>query len=364
MTGVQASRLRSNQMKIEHLKLSEKDKLLAFLQKAYADNPRMSNADFWAWHFLETPLANQEKLPIWVAKSGETIAGQIAAIPIKINIGNEQKDAIWILDLIISKDFRRQGLAKKLVMAAEDFCPFVLGINTAEQHSTELLESIGYNIILNIPRFHKFLFAGNDIREIAGKKMLRETVNLAFSIFRPQFKPNKNIRVIEKFDASFDEFWSESKSQWKCSVRRDAKFLEWQFLRQPNKKFEIIGYFEEAKLLGYAILFFRKKDANGLIKKVSITDICYHPRKPKETVDALLQESLRIAIERRSGGLVTDVLDDLIEERLEKLGFWRVKKPLQFLLKSPDYQDVLYNPKSWFLTRGDSDTSIFEDENL
>lgn len=354
----------SADIKIEHLKLSEKDKLLGFLREAYAENPRMSEADFWAWHFLENPFSTSEKISVFVAKIGQKIAGQIAATPIRVHLNGEEKEAIWILDLIISKDFRRKGLAKKLVAAAENFCPLVLGINTAEQHSTELLEGLDYQIILNIPRFHKFLFAGNDIREIARLKPLREAVNLAFAPFRKDFKPNERIKKIEKFDAVFDDFWAEAKMQWKCAVRRDAKYLEWMFLRQPKKKYEIIGYFDGEKLLGYAVLFFRKADANGLIKKASIADICYLRTKPKETIDALLQESLRMAIERRIGGLVTDVLDDLIEERLKKFGFWRVKSPLQFLLKSPENQEILYNPKSWFLTRGDSDTSIFEEPNL
>lgn len=351
-------------MKIEHLKLSEKDKLLSFLQTAYEDNPRMSDVDFWTWHFLETPYANAEKLPVWVAKSGETIAGQIAAIPVTVNVSGEQKDAIWILDLIVSKDFRRQGLAKKLVKAAEEFCPLILGVNTNEQHAPKLLQSLGFVIVSKIPRFHKLLFAGNDIREIENLKPLREVINLTFAPIRRKFKLNKNVRVIENFDESFDEFWKECESQWACSVRREAKLLEWQYLRQPKKKFEVIGYFENEKLLGYAVLFFRKAGANGAIKKAAITDICYHPSKPKETIDALLQESLRIAIERRVGGLVVDVIDDLLEERLEKFGFWRVKNPLQLMVKSPEQQELLYNPKSWFLTRGDSDISIFEAPNL
>ena len=344
--------------------LSEKDKLLAFLQKTYEENPRMSNADFWKWHFLETPQTDREKLPIWIAKSGEKIAGQIAAIPVVVNVGGEQKQAIWILDLIIAPEFRRQGLAKRLVLAAEEFCPLILGVNTNEQHAPKLLQSLGFVIAGKIPRFHKLLYAGNDIRKISNFKFLREAINLAFAPFRSSFKQGKNIRFIEKFDNSFDALWKESETQWSCAVRRESKFLEWQYQLQPGKKFDIIGYYEGKKLLGYAVLFFRKKGANGAITKAAITDVCYHPHQPKETIDALLQESLRIAIERRAGGLVTDVIDDLIEERLEHFGFWRVKNPLQLMVKSPERQDLLYNSKKWFLTRGDSDISIFEEPNL
>jgi hypothetical protein len=45
-------------------------------------------------------------------------------------------------------------------------------------------------------------------------------------------------------------------------------------------------------------------------------------------------------------------------------GFNRVKNPLQLLVKSNENQTALYDPKNWFVTRGDSDTSIFEHPNL
>jgi GNAT superfamily N-acetyltransferase len=349
---------------IEQLKLSDKDKIIPFLQRAYDDNPRMSDARFWDWHFLETPHARVDNLSVWIARSGEEIGGQLAATPVVVNLGGERRDAIWILDLIVAPEFRRKGLAKKLIRAAEEFCPLVLGVNTKEQFSTQLLEGLDYKIILNIHRFHKLLYAGNDVHKIAKIGFLRETVNAAFAPFRRRFKKNENVRAVENFDASFDELWAEAETQWTCAVRRDREFLEWQFINQPAKKYDIISYYEGEKLLGYVVLYFRKPDTGGIIRKAAIADICYHPNNSKEVVDALLRESLRRAVERRAGGLVTDVLDDLIEERLEKLGFWRVKSPLQFLLKSPQNQDLLYNPKNWFLTRGDSDTSIFEAPNL
>ena len=350
---------------IENLKLSDKDKAIAFLQRAYDDNPRMSDESFWDWHYLQAPYKEPEKLPIWVAKSGDQIVGQVGTIPVEVNVEGTQRKAIWVLDMIVAPEFRRRGLAKKLVKAAHDEFPFGLVINTAAQEgSTKLLQDAGYKIIVNVPRFHKPLFPANDIREIAKLNLLRKAVNFAFAPFRPRFKKNENVRVVEKFDHSFETFWAEAETQWSCAVRRDVKYLEWQFTRQPGKKFDIIGYYEGAKLLGYAVLFFRKPGVSGAVPKAAISDICYHPKNSAKIIDALLEESLRIALERQAGGLVTDALDALVEERLKHFGFWRVKNPLQFMVKSDEREDLLNNPGNWFLTRGDSDISIFEDPNL
>lgn len=350
---------------IEQLKFSDKDKIIPFLRKAYDDNPRMGDEQFWDWHYMEAPHADTGKPPVWIAKSNEEIVGQVGTIPVMVNIAGNQRRAIWILDMIVMPEFRRRGLVKRMLKDAEtNFTSFGLVLNSAEQHSTPLMKSIGYDHLINVPRFHKPLYPANDIREIAKLSLLRKTVNLAFAPFRPRFEKNENVRTVENIDESFDTFWAEAETQWSCAVRRTAKYLSWQFERQPAKKFDIIGYYEGGKMLGYAVLYFRKPSANGAITKAAISDICYHPENPKRTVDALLQESLRLAVERGAGGLVTDVLDGLVEERLEKFGFWRVKNPLQFMVKSSEFQDLLFKSENWFLTRSDCDVSIFEDPNL
>jgi len=49
---------------------------------------------------------------------------------------------------------------------------------------------------------------------------------------------------------------------------------------------------------------------------------------------------------------------------LKKLGFWPIKSPLQLMAKVPENADTVYDIQNWYLTRGDSDISIFEDPNL
>ncbi len=358
-----------NAVTIERFDLSEKDELLVFLKKAFAENPRQSDPEFWDWHFVESPHSRAEKMPVWLAKSGGQIAGHLAAIPVELKVGGELLPAIWILDLIVDPQFRRQGIGKKLALAAEEFCPLMLGANTMEQHSPALLEGLGWKIVSRIPRFHKLLFPGAAVREISKIKPLAKAVNLGFAPFRPRSKTEnlqekENLRLLDGFDADFDKLWNEASGQWNCAVKRDAKMLVWQYQNQPGKKYDILGCYEKGNLRGYAVLFFRKPDANGAISKAAISDIFYHPENAQKTVDALLKGALQIAVERRAGGLVTDVIDPLIEKRLEFFKFWRVKNPLLLMVKTDVRQDLLYDEKSWFWTRGDADISIFEEPNL
>lgn len=354
-------------MQIKQFELSEKKELLRFLQTAYAENPRMWNERFWDWHFTENPYVETDNLPVWIIKNGAEIVGQLGAIPVRLKVGETTRDAIWILDFIVSENYRGQGLGKKLVAAAEQFCPLGLGVNTNEQIAPLLLQKLGWKIVRKIPRYHKILFPGEALSEISRVKPLRVFSNTVFTPLRPRkiknFLARNNLRFVENFDSSFDVLWRESAAQWSCGVAREATILTWQYRSQPDKKFDVLGFYDNEKLLGYAVLFFRRRDERDALPKAAITDLCYHSSKPIETIDRLLQGALQLALERRAGTLVTDVADDLIEERLRHCGFSRVKNPLQLMVKTPTAQNILYDASRWFLTRGDADISIFEDPN-
>jgi GNAT superfamily N-acetyltransferase len=358
-----------NTVHIKQFELSEKDALLSFLRIAYPDDPRQSDTRFWEWHYLESPYVTPDNMPIWIAKDGEEVVGQMAAIPVELKIGEVQRRAIWILDFVVRPDYRRRGLGKRLVLAAEEFCPVRLGIATDAQHSPAILKSLGWAMLGKIPRYNRLLFPGNAIREISRFKPLRQLVNIVYAPLRPRLTGRSSSRsatlqVVEQFDSSFDALWRESSAQWPCVVVRDSGMLRWQFSQQPGKKFEALGLYEKERLVGYVVLFVRKHDAHGVLPKAAITDLCYHPDRPVEIIDELLQGALQLAVRRRVGALVTDVTDPLVEERLRRFGFWRTKNPQQFMVKSADHQDLLYDSSNWFLTRGDSDTSIFEQSNL
>src|ERR1041384_6336213 len=116
----------SDDIVIKQFELHEKEALFSFLREVYADNVRQSDENYWHWHYCESPFSTEDNIPLWVAKHGEEIVGQLGAIPIELNAAGKIQRSVWILDLIIRIDFRRHGLAKRLVLALKDLYPPML----------------------------------------------------------------------------------------------------------------------------------------------------------------------------------------------------------------------------------------------
>jgi hypothetical protein len=224
-----------------------------------------------------------------------------------------------------------------------------------------------------IHRYQRVLYAGNGLAGAAGIAPVRGLLNLLsmpmrIGVGRIGEVGKYAARAIRGFGTEFDELWERASGQWSCAVRRDARTLKWQFEEQPGKKFEVIGLYLNERLVGYVVLFFRKGLSNAGPAKAAISDLFYdsgsESKGGEKIVDALIGVALRRAIELRAGSLVTDVLDEVTEERLKRNGFWRIRKSPQFMVCGPDRNDEICDPKNWYLTRGDSDVSIMEEPNL
>lgn len=346
--------------------LDDRDALLAFLSRVYANDLRRSDREFWEWHYLKNPYTDTNNLPIWIALDGEKIVGHLAAIEAEIKVGDETHKTIWILDLIIDENYRRRGIAKQLVGLAEDFRPIRLGINTHEQKSPELLEARGWKIVASIPRYTRVLFPGNALLSGSGlKTLVRKAANALYS-FRRQGAANLwpsagEIRRLERFDDTADRLWENASATRSCIAVRLSEFLNWQYFEQPNKKFDVLGLFSDDQLRGYVVLYFRAADEQGVIEKAAISDILFYD---ETAADALLNAALRLAIERRAGRIVTDLLNKPAEDALLRNGFFKTKSPLLLMVKSGVAENIALDPNEWFVTRGDSDTTIFETPNL
>lgn len=356
----------SDDVQIKQFELTDQEALLDFLRVAYVNEPRKHDPDFWRWHYLENPYTALDDIPLWIVKDKDRVVGQAATILVELKVKEETRRGIWILDFILFPEYRGKKLGKRLLLLARETYPtmFALGFN---QLSGNVLRSLDWVAMGSVHRYHRLLYPGN-LKELAGLTPLRELANLAFAPFRRKSTPaNGNqsytVRVVQEIDSAFDDLWQRVSDQWPCAVIRGSRYLNWQFRQQPGKTFEVLGIFHEERLAGYVVLFFRNEGPSGDPAKAAISDICYDARDGEAVIDELLSAALGAAVARRAGSLVIDILDPRIEARLRYFGFWRIKASPEFMVYSPDRQELMYRPENWYLSRADSDVSIFEDPN-
>ena len=356
------------EVQIKQFELSDQEALLAFLREAYRDDPRKSDPEVWKWHYLENPYTSLDDIPLWIVKDDERVVGQAATILVELKVDDEIRRAVWILDFILLPEYRGQKLGKRLLQLARHTYPTMLALGYNEM-SGNVLTSLEWVRMGMIDRYQRLLFPGYGLKEVAGIAPLRGLINLGYAPFRPargKTLPNSKfaVREIGDFDSAFDELWQRASKNFPCAVERRSAFLNWQFRRQPGKRFEVVGVYAGERLLGYAVLFFRKPEHATAPAKAAITDICYDPENGAAIIDELFKAALRRSVERRAGSLVTDVRDPLLVERLRSFGFFRIKRAPPFMVYSPDKRELMYETGNWFLTRADSDVSIFEAPNL
>jgi GNAT superfamily N-acetyltransferase len=356
-----------SELQIKQFESADEEALLSFLRSAYPGDPRRSQPDFWRWHFLDHPHVNMDDVPIWLVKDGQEIAAQLAAIPMKLKIGEERTRAIWIMDVYVHRNYRRRGLARRLWLTAGESYSRMFGLGINEQ-SKAVVMGLNWIEMGHIHRYHRLLFPGDALKDIQKLGVIRDLVNLGYAPFRHRLarrsaKALYAAREVKEFDASFDDLWQRARGQWPCAVERNARYLEWQFMRQPGKRFDVLGLYDGARLIGYVVLFFRKPERSHAPQKAAITDLCYDASASPTVIDELLKAALRRALERRAGSIVTDVLDARVEERLRVFGFRRIRVAPEFIA-NPGAPQFLYDPGNWFLTRADSDVSIFEQPNI
>jgi GNAT superfamily N-acetyltransferase len=322
-------------------------------------------AEVWSWAKDMPGFVSSKD---FVAEDGERVVGQAATILVEVKVDDEVRRAVWILDFILLPEYRGQKLGKRLLQLARQTYPTMLALGY-NQMSGNVLTSLEWVRMGMIDRYQRLLFPGYGLKEVAGIAPLRSLINLAYAPFRPSRSktlPNTKlaIREIGDFDSAFDELWQRVSKNFPCAIERRSAFLNWQFRRQPGKRFEVFGVYTGERLVGYAVLFFRKPEHAHAPAKAAITDICYDPENGAEIVDELLKTALRQSLERQAGSLVTDVRDPLLVERLRSFGFFRIKRAPPFMVYSPNKRELMYEPDNWFLTRADSDVSIFEAPNL
>jgi len=80
------------------------------------------------------------------------------------------------------------------------------------------------------------------------------------------------ITPIDKFEKSYDLFWSKNRKDYKNILDRRSSFLNWRYLKRPDDQYKPFFVYQKKKLLGYFIL---KKYYDGKTLTIHVIDLFF-----------------------------------------------------------------------------------------
>jgi hypothetical protein len=90
--------------------------IAAFIDRCYGADAPFKQRARWDWQFSDTPFAPEtgDRVPVWIALDGATVAGQIALQPAMLWLEGEALPAGWIVDVMVDPAHRGKGLSHRI----------------------------------------------------------------------------------------------------------------------------------------------------------------------------------------------------------------------------------------------------------
>jgi len=163
---------------------------------------------------------------------------------------------------------------------------------------------------------------------------------------------------VTSFDERFDKLWEEASRQHQLLVARNAKYLNWRYVKKPHSSYVILLVERNGEVEGYIVLLI-KIHRRLAWKEGFIVDVF---AKSNKAINCLLQSAL----------------NHFAKENVDLVTCWMMKNqlPYYYLIKSGFIVDSLSSPilvcrinssspefrelyhrveREWFFTIGDSD---------
>ena len=148
--------------------------------------------------------------------------------------------------------------------------------------------------------------------------------------------------------------WQQVASKFGFAVRRDARYLQWKYVKPPHLRYEILSIEREGALLGYAV-YRHADDARGQV--TALVDFLADPDDP-QTFASLLKAVEWDARKAGSDKIRVFAMNAAFRRQMRALSYSQVPSTIEFVAKVnavPVGPDYYADTSRWHVTFGDSD---------
>jgi GNAT superfamily N-acetyltransferase len=349
---------------ISRFRSSDADDLAEFQRSAFGEGSRQLDPGRFEWLYQRNPGHHDADPGLWVCRRNGVIVGQQAEIGFDAKIGDEQRHAVWAIDLMVDPEWRVRGIGPGLVDTHLQQRDLVVGVTPSED-AIKLYARFAWTDVGTVPSYLRpldirrtFQLAPVPARLRRLGPVLAPVLRLVDAVLTLVLRlAGVRLTPIDRFDERVDEVWERSSPDYPVVACRDAAHVRWRFDECPEAGGLQRYYLTRGRrTLGYVVL----QPGERWDHPVSLV-VDY--LAPGRWVAPLLTCAAHEARRQGAFALVCRTLNRPADRWLRMALFIRrgmdVAAPLRLLVhcRTPVMCSVLGNPDGWLLTAADSDLS-------
>jgi hypothetical protein len=308
----------------------------------------------WDWRYRLNPF-RRGGAPIWVAREGATVIGQVATIPVRLILRGREIAGAWGTDAMVAPERQRQGLGELLIRTWDASVGASLGLGLAGA-SHHLFQKLRWPVV-SIPCFVKPLSrrALRMPRWPTSVNRLVSALTLPVVRFVARSRPlAAETRMIRRFDDSVTALWERVGRRFDLAVRRDASYLNWRFIASPHVRYSTAALRRGNDTSGYVIY---RHVHEPLGRVTIIVDLLVDP-DDEAGLKTLLAWVDREARAADSDKIRCYLLHAAFRRGVRRSGYFQIGPPLDMFVKvnvGDTGTDFYHHTERWHVTLGDSD---------
>jgi GNAT superfamily N-acetyltransferase len=310
----------------------------------------------WEWQYRRNPNNPGGTPVIWIAREGQTLVGQYATMPVRLQAHGKEVDASWGMDVMVAPERQRQGIGEVLFRTWDRDVGAALGLGLSDS-SHRLFRKLRWPEPGPVPCLIKPL-----TRRALKRPQWPDAVNnlvsaatLPFVRLVSRSRPMRaEIEVIKRFGPEFTTLWERLAPEFEFAVRRDAPYLNWKFIEAPHVRYSVAALRRSGELHGYAV-YRHLQEARGRV--TSLVDFLVAP-SDESGLKTLLRWVDREARAADSDKIRTFCLHAGFRRVIRRSGYFAVKSTMEFTAKVNRVElpgDYYTATDRWHVTLGDSD---------
>lgn len=223
----------------------------------------LSDPRYMRWLYEENPVRPAYEL---MTRSAGVVSGHIAGVPLRYRLAGADVLGGIAVNAITHPDHRGRGIFIVLHAELSRFTAtkdmlFLFGFANPNSEKG-CLRHLNYRDLGRFPLWILPLDPGKVMKaqegipgpvRAAGAAAGIPLLGLWTAVRRPWRKGRVAIEREATFGPEFDAFWDSVRNDYTNIAVRDAKFLEWRFVRSPTRRYDVFAARVAGRLAGYLV---------------------------------------------------------------------------------------------------------------